>query len=471
MLDAAIADAKVLDRLKAIVGRQGWSDDPDRLAPKLIEWRERWNGATPILLLPKTTEEVAAIIAVCAETGTAITPQGGNTGLVGGQIPQGELLLSLDRMNAVLDIDTDDDAITVQAGVTLAAVHQAARAAGRRFPLSLASEGSCTIGGNISTNAGGTAVLRFGTMRDLTLGVEAVLPDGQIVHGLKRLRKDNTGYDLKHLLIGAEGTLGVVTAATLKLFPLPASTAVAMAGVSSAKYALSLLELAKQEAGAGLEAFEMISALGMSLVVRHIPGSRAPLAGNPVWFVLLEITSGEEGAAGRTMERVLATALDAGLIEDAVLAQTEAQAKALWALRENQSAGQKAEGPAWKNDIAVPVSAIPAFLDQAGAALEAFSPGIRFPVFGHVGDGNLHYDVLAPEGGDVKAHMARRDEAAAIVNSLVASLGGSISAEHGVGVMKVAQATLNKDQAELAALRAIRASLDPRRIMNPRVLF
>jgi FAD/FMN-containing dehydrogenase len=471
MLDTAIVDAKVLDRLKAIVGPQGWSDDTGRLAPKLTEWRESWNGATPILLWPKTTEEVAAIITVCAETGTAVTPQGGNTGLVGGQIPQGEVLLSLDRLNKVLDIDTADDAITVQAGVTLAAVHEAALTAGRRFPLSLASEGSCTIGGNISTNAGGVAVLRFGTMRDLTLGVEAVLPDGQIFHGLKRLRKDNTGYDLKQLLIGAEGTLGVVTAATLKLFPLPASTAVAMAGVTSARRALSLLELAKQETGAGLEAFEMISSLGMALVVRHVPGSRAPLEGDHAWFILMEITSCEEGAAERSLERVLTQALETGLIEDAVVAQTKAQAKAFWALRENQSAGQKAEGPAWKNDISVPVSAIPAFLDQAGAALEAFSPGVRFPVFGHVGDGNLHYDLLAPEGGDVKTHMTRRDEAAAIVNGVVASLGGSISAEHGIGVMKVAEAMLNKEPAELAALRAIRASLDPRRIMNPRVLF
>lgn len=471
MLDTITADPKVLDRLKAIVGPQGWSDDADRIAPKLIEWRERWSGATPILLLPKTTEEVAAIVTVCAETGTAITPQGGNTGLVGGQIPQGEVLLSLDRMNKVLDIDTDDDAITVQAGVTLAAVHEAALAAGRRFPLSLASEGSCTIGGNISTNAGGTAVLRFGTMRDLTLGVEAVLPDGQIVHGLKRLRKDNTGYDLKHLLIGAEGTLGVVTAATLKLFPLPASTAVAMIGVATPKLALALLELAKQEAGAGLEAFEMISALGMALVVQHVPNSRAPLEGDHPWFILMEITSGEEGAADRTMERVLTSALENGLIDDAVVAQTQAQAKAFWALRENQSAGQKAEGPAWKNDISVPVSCIPAFLEKAGAALEAFSPGVRFPAFGHVGDGNLHYDLLAPEGADIKAHMARRDEAAAIVNSVVASLDGSISAEHGVGVMKVSEALLAKEPAQLAALRAIRASLDPQRIMNPRVLF
>jgi FAD/FMN-containing dehydrogenase len=471
MLDTITADPKVLDRLKAIVGPSGWSDDADRLAPKLVEWRERWSGATPLLLLPRSTEEVAAIVALCAETRTAITPQGGNTGLVGGQIPQGEVLLSLERMNKVLDIDTDDDAITVQAGVTLAAVHEAALAAGRRFPLSLASEGSCTIGGNISTNAGGTAVLRFGTMRDLTLGVEAVLPDGKIVHGLKRLRKDNTGYDLKHLLIGAEGTLGVVTAASLKLFSIPASTSVAFVGVTSARMAVDLLALAKQEAGGGLEAFELISRLGLQLVVRHIPGSRNPLEGEHPWYVLLEVTSEEAGAAERTMERLLTAALEGGLIEDAALAQTETQAKAFWSLRENQSAGQKAEGPAWKNDISVPVSAIPEFLDRASQALAAFRPGVRIPAFGHVGDGNLHYDLLAAEGGDVPAHLALREDAAVIVNDIVASLGGSISAEHGVGVMKAAEALRYKDPTEIAALRAIRMSLDPQRIMNPRVLF
>jgi FAD/FMN-containing dehydrogenase len=471
MLDTIILNPKVLDRLKAIVGPSGWSDDADRLAPKLVEWRERWSGSTPILLLPKSTEEVAAIVSLCAETRTAITPQGGNTGLVGGQIPQGEVLLSLDRMNRVLDVDTDDDAITAQAGVTLAAVHEAALAAGRRFPLSLASEGSCTIGGNISTNAGGTAVLRFGTMRDLTLGVEAVMPDGRIVHGLKRLRKDNTGYDLKHLLIGAEGTLGVITAASLKLFPLPASRSVAFVGVTSARIALALLAMAKQEAGGGLEAFELIDRLGLDLVVRHIPGSRNPLEGNHRWYVLMEVASEEAGAAERTMERLLTAALEAGLIEDAALAQTETQAKAFWALRENQSAGQKAEGPAWKHDISVPVSAIPEFLDRAGEAMRAFCPGVRIPAFGHVGDGNLHYDLLAPEGGDIPTHMAQREQAASIVNGVVASLGGSISAEHGVGVMKVSEALRYKDPTELAALRAIRASIDPLRIMNPRVLF
>ena len=467
----AAVDPDVIDRLKTLLGPAGWSDDPGRLAPKLVEWRERWSGTTPLLLLPRSTAEVAAIVAICAEAGAPITPQGGNTGLVGGQIPDGELLLSLEKMNAILDVDTFDDAITVQAGATLAAVHDAALAAGRRFPLGLASEGSCTIGGNISTNAGGTAVLRFGNMRELVLGLEAVLPNGEVWNGLKRLRKDNTGYDLKQLLIGAEGTLGVVTAASLKLFALPASRAVAFASVETADKVLALLSRARQEAGGGLEAFEMIDALGLDLVVRHIPGSRYPMEGHHPWSVLIEVASEAAGAAGETLERLLAAALDEGLITDAALAQTETQAKAFWALRENQSAGQKAEGPAWKNDISVPVSAIPEFLEKAGAAMRAFCPGVRIPAFGHVGDGNLHYDLLAPEGGDIAAHMARREEAAVIVNDVVVSLGGSISAEHGVGVMKVAEALRYKAPAEVAAMRAVRASLDPKRIMNPRVLF
>ena len=467
----AAVDPDVIDRLKTLLGPVGWSDDPGRLAPKLVEWRERWSGTTPLLLLPRSTAEVAAIVAICAEAGAPITPQGGNTGLVGGQIPDGELLLSLEKMNAILDVDTFDDAITVQAGATLAAVHDAALAAGRRFPLGLASEGSCTIGGNISTNAGGTAVLRFGNMRELVLGLEAVLPNGEVWNGLKRLRKDNTGYDLKQLLIGAEGTLGVVTAASLKLFALPASRAVAFASVETADKVLALLSRARQEAGGGLEAFEMIDALGLDLVVRHIPGSRYPMEGRHAWSVLIEVASEAAGAAGETLERLLAAALDEGLITDAALAQTETQAKAFWALRENQSAGQKAEGPAWKNDISVPVSAIPEFLEKAGAAMRAFCPGVRIPAFGHVGDGNLHYDLLAPEGGDIAAHMARREEAAVIVNDVVVSLGGSISAEHGVGVMKVAEALRYKAPAEVAAMRAVRASLDPKRIMNPRVLF
>jgi FAD/FMN-containing dehydrogenase len=463
--------ADVISRLKAVLGEGGWSQDPDRLAPKLVEWRDRWSGTTPLLALPKTTNEVAAVVGICAESGTPITPQGGNTGLVGGQIPQGEILLSLERMRAVREVDVADDVLVCEAGVTLAAAHEAAAVAGRRFPLSLASEGSATIGGNVSTNAGGVAVLRYGNMRDLVLGLEAVLPSGEVWNGLKRLRKDNTGYDFKQLLIGAEGTLGVVTAAALKLFPILASRAVAIAGVQSAAEAVALLRLAKDATGGQVESFELISRLGTELAIRHIPGSREPLESRPPWYVLIEIASGEPGAAEAGIERLLEAGMAEGVVVDAAIAQTEAQAKAFWALRENQSAAQKPEGPAWKHDVSVPISRIAEFIETAGATLADRWPGVRVDAFGHVGDGNIHYDILAPIGGDHARHAAARDAAAHVVHDLVASLGGSISAEHGLGTMKTAEAIAYKSPVEVESLRAVRAALDPKRIMNPRVLF
>jgi FAD/FMN-containing dehydrogenase len=463
--------SEVIARLKALLGERGWSQDPDRLAPKLTEWRDRWLGETPLLVLPGTTAEVAAVVGLCAEMRTPITPQGGNTGLVGGQIPRGEVLLSLDRMNRIRDVSRTDDVVVAEAGVTLAAVHEAALGVDRRFPLSLASEGSCTVGGNISTNAGGTAVLRFGTMRDLVLGVEAVLPNGEVFDGIARLRKDNTGYDLKQLLIGAEGTLGVVTAASLKLFPVPASRAVALAGLASAHAAIELLARAKEAAGSGLEAFELMSRLGMGLVVKHIPDQVIPLAEPHAWYVLIEVTGDTAEAADQSLTRLLELAFEAGLIEDAVMAQSVAQAKAIWALRENQSAGQKAESQAWKNDISVPVARVADFMDEAGAALERFSPGVRIAAFGHVGDGNLHYDILCAEGSKLEDHLAKRQQAAVIVNDIVTAMGGSISAEHGLGVMKTDEALHYKSPVAVAAMRAVRAALDPHRIMNPRVLF
>ncbi|MGI9169377.1 MAG: FAD-binding oxidoreductase [Caulobacteraceae bacterium] len=463
--------AAVLDHLKAALGEGGWSDEPGRLAPLLVEWRGRWTGATPLLVLPRTTAEVAAAVAICAEAGVAITPRGGGTGLVGGQIPLGEILLSTERLNRVRDIDTQDDVLEIEAGASLAAAHEAALAAGRRFPLSLASEGSATIGGLVSTNAGGTAVLRYGTMRALVLGLEAVLPSGEVWNGLKRLRKDNTGYDLKQLLIGAEGTLGVVTAASLKLFPLFASRTVAFAGVDSPEGAIALLNRARAETGGAVEAFELIGALGMDLALAHLPGARPPLQTRPPWHVLIEIAGAAPGEAEAGLERLLAGALEDGLIADAAVAQSEAQAAAFWTLREGQSAAQKSEGPAWKHDVSVPISAIPEFLAEAARRLAARFPGVRIDAFGHVGDGNIHYDVLGPVGGDPAAHAASRDAGARIVHDLVAALGGSISAEHGLGTMKTAEALAYKSPVEVAAQRAIRAALDPGRIMNPRVLF
>jgi FAD/FMN-containing dehydrogenase len=463
--------ADVISRLKAVLGQDGWSQDPDRLGPKLVEWRDRWSGTTPLLVLPRSTEEVSAIVGVCAETGTPITPQGGNTGLVAGQIPQGEILLSLERLRAIREVEPTDDVIVAEAGVPLAVVHEAAEAVGRRFPLSLASEGSATIGGLVSTNAGGTAVLRYGTMRDLVLGVEAVLPNGEVFHGLKRLRKDNTGYDLKQLLIGAEGTLGVVTAASLKLFPLLASRAVAFAAVQTPADAVALLKLAKDESGGTIETFELIARIGMDFVMRNIIDSREPLEGRYPWYVLIEIASAEPGASEAALERVLAAGLEKGLVLDAALAQNQAQARAFWSLREHQSAAQKPEGAVWKHDVSIPISKIAAFIDEATAAMERFAPGARVLSFGHVGDGNIHFDVLQPAGGEGAAHTARRDQGSHIVHEIVAKYSGSISAEHGLGAMKTEEALLYKSPVEVEALRAIRRALDPNRIMNPRVLF
>jgi FAD/FMN-containing dehydrogenase len=462
---------ELLSRLKALVGPYGWTDDPEILAPRLVEWRDRWSGATPLMLSPASTEETAAVVRLCAEAGVPLTVQGGNTGLVGGQIPQGEILLSTRRMRAIRDVDPVDDVLVAEAGVTLAEVQAAAEAAGRRFPLSLASEGTATIGGVVSTNAGGVAVLRFGTARDLVLGLEAVLPDGQIWRGLRRLRKDNTGYDLKGLLSGAEGTLGVVTAASLKLFPRPGGKATAMVGVESPEAALDLLARARQSADAGLEAFELMARQGVEFVLRNIPGHRDPLSGDPPWRVLIEIASPDPVGAGSLMESLLSGASEAGVIGEAVIAASESQAAALWSLRENQSAAQKPEGATWKHDISVPVSQVPRFIREASRAMSAFAPGCRISAFGHVGDGNIHFDVLRPQGGDDAAHIARRTEGQARVHDIAIALGGSVSAEHGLGVMKADEARRQKDPTEVALLMAIRTSLDPGRILNPRVLF
>ncbi|WP_332772589.1 FAD-binding oxidoreductase [Phenylobacterium sp.] len=463
--------ADVLSRLKAVLGEGGWSQDPERLAPKLVEWRDRWVGETPFLALPKTTADVAAVVGICFEAGVPITPQGGNTGLVGGQIPLGEILLSTERLRTIRDIDAFDDVIVAEAGVTLAAVHEAALAKGRRFPLDLASEGTATIGGVVSTNAGGTAVLRYGNTRELVLGLEAVLPNGEVWNGLKRLRKDNTGYDLKQLLIGAEGTLGVVTAASLKLFPVLVSRATAIAAVDTPQAALDLLVRAKDTAGTGVEAFELMGRRGIEFVLKNIPDQRDPLAQAHPWYVLIEIASGEPGAAEAALERLLSKGLEDGLVRDAVVAQTQSQARALWSIRENQSPGQKPEGATWKHDVSVPVSRVADFLAEATAAMEAFVPGCRVTAFGHMGDGNIHYDIIRPDGGDDAVHSAKRSEGSRIVHDIVASMGGSISAEHGLGSMKTEEARRYKSPVEVAALIAIRQSLDPKRIMNPRVLF
>lgn len=461
---------ETLDRLKAALGPGGWSDDPDRIAPKLVEWRGRWRGETPLLLLPRTPQEVAAAVRVCAESGTALTPHGGGTGLVGGQIPQGEVLLSTERLRAVREVAPGDDVIVVEAGVTLTEVHDAAAGADRFFPLSLASKGSATVGGLLSTNAGGTAVLRYGTMRDLCLGLEAVLPNGELWSGLKRLRKDVSGLDLKQLLIGAEGTMGVITAASLKLFPVLRTRAVAFAGLRSPDDALKLLARAKAEGA--VEAFELMSGDSLRLVLKNIPDARNPLADQHSWYLLIETATAAPGEAGPALERILAAGLELELVQDAVVAASEAQAAELWALRENQSAAQKPEGVSWKLDISVPVSRMAEFLDRGRSLALRLAPGARVSAFGHVGDGNIHFDVLQPAGeAAADAHREGNEAGSRALHDLAHELGGSLSAEHGLGVLKSAEALRYKSEAEVAAHRALRAALDPGRIMNPRVLF
>ena len=461
----------VLDDLKAALGDGGWTQDPEVVAPFLTEWRNRWSGNTPLLLTPRSTAEVARAVSICAREGLAITPQGGGTGLVGGQIPFGEVLLSLKKMRAVRDVTPLDDAMTVEAGLTLLEAQQAATAAGRCFPLSLAAEGSATIGGVISTNAGGTQVLRYGMMRDLVLGIEAVLPNGQVFHGLKRLRKDNTGYDLKQLLIGAEGTLGVVTAATLKLFPIMRSRAVAIVALDTAAASVELLARAKAETGGGVEAFELMKRLGMELVLKNIPDTREPLDTTPDWYVLIEIASGAPGGAEAQMQALLEVAFEEGLITDAAIAQNDAQRAAFWRLREEHSAALKPEGGGWKHDVSVPISRIADFIDEASAAVERFHPGARISVFGHVGDGNLHYDILPGLGQDIPAFIGRWKEGSQVVHDVVARYDGSISAEHGLGRLKTEEVKRYKSPLEIETMAAIRRALDPDRIMNPAVLF
>ncbi|HBA41465.1 MAG TPA: hydroxyacid dehydrogenase, partial [Alphaproteobacteria bacterium] len=428
-----------LDAIRAAVGPGGFSDTPADIAPFLREHRGLYQGETALFVQPASTEAVAKVVSICAQAKIAIVPQGGNTGLVGGQIPfpgDHAILLNLSRMNKVRALDPDNDTITVEAGCTLAALQQAAEAADRLFPLSLASEGSCQIGGNISTNAGGNAVLRYGNMRDLVLGIEAVLPDGRIWNGLRGLRKDNTGYDLKQLFIGGEGTLGIVTAAVCKLFPRPRTVATALVAVPDVAAAVSLFGRLKQTSGDRLTAFELIPRIGIDFVTRHIPGARDPLTKAVDWYVLAELSSAGEEDLRHRLEAALATALEEGLASDAAIAESGAQASALWALRENLSDVQKLEGGSIKHDISVPISAIPAFITEASKAVTAALPGIRPVPFGHIGDGNVHFNLSQPPAMDRDAFLDRWAEFNRIVHDIAAGLGGSISAEHGLGFMK-----------------------------------
>jgi FAD/FMN-containing dehydrogenase len=444
---------------------------PADTAPFLLDWRRRWRGRARAVVQPSTVDEVSTLVRWCAQHRVPLVPQGGNTGLTGGSVPDasGEaVVLSLARMNRVRAIDTVNDTVTVEAGAVLAAVQAAARESGRLFPLSLAAEGSCTIGGNLSTNAGGTAVLRYGNARELCLGLEVVLPDGEIWHGLRGLRKDNTGYDLRDLFVGAEGTLGVITAATLKLYPLPAAQVTAIAAVASPHAALELLGLARGMLGPSLTGFEMMSDLCLSLVAKHFPDCPKPFADTHPYYVLLESSDPEsEAHATARFDALMERAFEDGLVADAVVAQSIAQSRRFWALRENISEAQAAEGKNVKHDISVPISSIGKFVERTDALLAERFPGIRMVVFGHLGDGNLHYNVSPPEGVDGDAFLAQQDAINAVVHDAVAATAGSISAEHGIGVLRRDELARYKSPVELAMMRRIKQAFDPLGIMNP----
>ena len=460
----------LITELRRLLGERHVLTAADDIAPYCTDWRGRYTGSALCVALPGNTDEVAAVVRACTASGVAgvpVVPQGGNTGLCGGATPiGGEVVVNLRRMNRIRGIDADNNSITVDAGCTLHAVQEAAKTADRLFPLSLAAEGSASIGGNLATNAGGVQVLRYGNARELTLGLEVVLADGRIWNGLRALRKDNTGYDLKHLFIGAEGTLGLITAATLKLFPRPRAQATAWVAVPHPAAAVRLLARLRDAAGDNVTAFEIVGRAALELVLRHIPNARDPLAGKPAWQVLIEL-SGTRGDLSASLEQALQEAAADGLVDDAALAASEAQTAALWALRENVSEAQKIEGVSIKHDIAVPVSRIAEFIARADAALLTAFPQVRIVCFGHIGDGNLHYNQSRPDVQSNVEFIAQTGAVNRIVHDLVHELGGSISAEHGLGQLKREEVLRYKSQTEMDMMRSVKQALDPRGLMNP----
>ena len=439
--------------------------------PFLREWRDLYFGRAAVVLRPGSTAEVSQILALANEHKIAVVPQAGNTGLVGGQTPfehGAEIVVSVARLNKVRELDAGGTSMTVEAGVTLADAQAAAASIGRLFPLSLPSEGSCRIGGNLSTNAGGVGVLAYGNTRALTLGIEAVLPDGRVINGLKALKKDNTGYDLKDLLIGAEGTLGIITAAVLKLFPMPAEKATAFVTLAKIDDAMALLKLAEGATGRSLTAFEFIPRICIEFVTRHVPGTREPFATAYPWYVLIEVSGAKaDGTAARELESILTTATESGLVLDAVLATSIAQQKDFWRLREGISEAQKPEGGNIKHDISVPIPRIPEFITRANAMVEKICPGARPLPLGHFGDGNVHYNIAQPIGMDKNRFLDFWDKIADAVHGLVSEMNGSISAEHGIGRMKREALALHKGPVEMELMRGIKRVFDPNGIMNP----
>lgn len=458
-------------RIRAIVGPAHCLTAPEDMAPYLREWRGLYQGAARLVARPATTEEVAAVVRVCAELGLGVVPQGGGTGLVGGSTAydaEREIVLSLQRLDRIRDIDPIDYAMTLEAGVILKTAQEAAEAVDRLFPLSLGSEGSCRIGGNLSSNAGGLNTVRYGNARDLTLGLEVVLADGRVWNGLNALRKNNAGYDLKHLFIGGEGTLGIVTAATVKLFPRPRQKETAYVAVPDPSAAIRLFAELRAASGDAVSAFELMPRIGVDFALRHTPGLVDPLRERHPWHALAELTSSRPGTDLRAaLEATLADALERGDAADAVLAESEAQAANLWRIREGLVEGQRHEGASIKHDVSVPTSRVPAFLAEATPAVERAIPGLRVVAFGHVGDGNVHFNLSQPVGADPAAFLARWEEMNAIVFDVCLRLGGSISAEHGIGRLKRGDLRRAKPAVEIEMMERVKAALDPAGLMNP----
>jgi D-lactate dehydrogenase (cytochrome) len=460
--------ADLLARFIAIVGQKYAVTDRDAQEPYLVEMRDLYHGQTPVILRPGSVDEVVAILKLANETRTAIVPQGGNTGLVGGQIPHhGEVVLSLTRLDKIREVDAVSNTMTVEAGVTLQRAREAAAAADRLYPQLLPSEGTCTIGGNLSTNAGGVAAIAHGIARSHAMGLEVVLADGRVLRNLNKLKKDNTGYDLKNLFIGAEGTLGIITAAVLRLVPRPRSIETAFVGVPSPQASVDLLGIATEATSGGVTSFELMLRAGVEAVVKFDAASRMPLAGDHPWFVLIELSSQAHEGLRDVMEGILAEGYEKGLVLDATIADSLEQGKAFWRIRELFGEVQRHIGASIKHDVSVPVKAVPAFIEEAGAAVTKLIPGCRLLPFGHVGDGNIHYNVTQPAGSDAKAFLARWGEVNEVVFAVVKKLGGSISAEHGVGVMKRDILPDYKDPVALELMRGLKKMLDPNGILNP----
>ncbi|MBB4264906.1 FAD-binding oxidoreductase [Roseospira visakhapatnamensis] len=470
----AVADPLIV-RFAEIVGPAAVLTTPEDMAPHLEEPRGLFHGQARAVVRPATTDEAAAVVAACHEAGAPMVPQGGNTGLVGGNVPfehGGEVVISTRRLNRVRALDPVNLTTTVEAGVVLADLQRAADEADCLFPVSLAAEGSCQIGGNIAANAGGTGVLRYGNMREQVLGLEVVLPDGRVWNGLRRLGKDNAGYALRHVFVGSEGTLGLITAATLRLYPRPVARATAFCGLDDLEKVTALLRHARAWSGDSVTAFELMARFGIEITHRHMPGCADPLEAPWPWYVLIELSSarpgaGEAGGVRDDLEGLLGAAFEDGLIADAVLAESLDQAEALWRLRELMSEAQGIEGGSIKHDVSLPVSSVPAFITRANAAVTAAMPGLRPCPFGHVGDGNIHYNLSQPEGMDKAAYLDHWDAMNRIVHDLVTEMDGSIAAEHGVGRLKVGELERLKAPVELEMMRSLKHALDPAGLFNP----